>query len=112
MSDTETGWWKLGSRSDACGSLEEQSVPPLPPQHGYLMTRDHGEALRFSHSTSSFPSYIAIRKTSSCLCHVCGKHQGEYKEESRGTEPKVKDLSEDSLRTHIGNAQIKMFHAY
>lgn len=48
----------------------------------------------------------------SCLCHVCGKHQGEYKEESRGTEPKVKDLSEDLLRTRIGNAQIKMFHAY
>lgn len=77
---TETGWWKLRSRSDARGSLEEQSVPPLPPQHGYLMTRDHGEALRFSHSahsTSSFPSYIAIRKT---VLHVSAMYVASIKE--------------------------------
>lgn len=53
---------------------------PLPPQHGYLMTRDHGEALRFSHSvhsTSSFPSYTAIRET---VLHVSAMYVASIKE--------------------------------
>lgn len=80
VSVTETGWWKLGSRSDACGSLEEQSVPSSTSSAWIFndqRPRRGPEILPLCALHILLPLLHSNKEAgASCLCHVCGKHQG------------------------------------